>query len=252
MEIVEILQKQGLNEKEAKVYLALLELGAASAYALAPKAGLKRSIIYVILDDLQQKGLVSVIPRPKKNLYTAENPQKLLNESRQKYELLQRFMPNIEALYNAKKEKPQVLLFEGKQSVAEVYEKILQAKNVNFFCTIQDIEANFPAYPSRINKTAMEGKIKFRELLSQNSGDIEYAKKMKHGENYEHRFLPKGMNLLTDNVLCDGKVIFFSYQPYIFAVQITSKGIYESLLALFDLAWQSAEPYEKIIAKANN
>lgn len=250
MEISEILQKQGLNEKEAKVYLALLELGTASAYAIAPKAGLKRSIIYVILDDLQQKGLVSVIPRPKKNLYTAESPQKLLNESRQRHELLQRFMPNIEALYNAKKEKPQVLLFEGKEAVGEIYERILNAKNVNFFCTIQDIEATFPDYPTRINKMAMEGKMKFRELLSRNSGDFEYAKRMQHGEHYQHRFLPAGRNLLTDNVLFDGNVVFFSYQPYIFAVQISSKGIYESLMALFEGAWDSADPYEKAIPKS--
>lgn len=249
MEITEILQKQGLNEKEAKVYLALLELGTASAYALAPKAGLKRSIVYVVLDDLQQKGLVSLIPRPKKNLYTAESPQKLLNESRQRHELLQRFMPNIEALYNAKKEKPQVLLFEGKEAVGEVYERILLAKNVNFFCTIQDIVATFPNYPESINKIAMEGKMKFRELLSRNPADIEYAKKMQHGPNCEHRFLPVGRNLLTDNVLFDGSAVFFSYQPYIFAVQISSKGIYQSLMALFDGAWDSAAQFEDVVKK---
>ena len=98
-------------------------------------------------------------------------------------------------------------------------------------------------------KTAMSGKMKFRELLSLNPQDIEYAKKMEHGENFQHRFVPEGNKFLTDNVLVDGSVIFFSYQPYIFAVQITSRGIYESLLTLFNISWQASESYKKIIGK---
>jgi hypothetical protein len=180
-------------------------------------------------------------------MYTAESPEKLVADLNKKQELVKRFMPNMLALYNAKKDKPQVLLFEGKEALAGVYEKILLAKKVDFFCTIGDVESTFPEYPTKIMKTAMAGKMKFRELLSRNPADIAYAKKMEHGENYQHRFLPPGMNLLTDNVLVDGSVIFFSYQPYLFAVQISSMGIYESLLALFDIAWGASEPHEKIV-----
>jgi len=123
MDTSEALVKNGLNEKEAKVYLALLELGTASAYSIAPKAGLKRPITYIVLEDLRQKGLVSIVPREKKTLYTAEAPNKLLTEVKQRQELLQRFMPNMEALYNSKKEKPQVQLFEGMEGVKLIYEK---------------------------------------------------------------------------------------------------------------------------------
>lgn len=247
MEISEVLKQIGLNDKQAQVYLALLELGTASVHPIATKAAIKRPTTYLILDELQAKGLVSVVPRAKKVLYTAESPERLINDLYKKQELVKRFLPNMLALYNAKKDKPQVLLFEGKEAVAGIYEKILLAKQVDFFCTILDIESEFPEYPTKIMQTAMAGKMKFREILSSNPGDIEYAKRMKHGENYEQRFAPAGWEFLTDNVLFDGNVVFFSYQPYIFAVEIQSRGIYQSLKVLFDLAWQSAAPFEKVV-----
>jgi DNA-binding MarR family transcriptional regulator len=214
--------------------------------SIAFKSGLKRPTAYLILDSLQQKGLVSLVPRSRKVLFVAESPEKLATDLTKKQELVKVSLPNLLAIYNVRKEKPQVLLHEGKEAVAALYEKILLAKKVDFFCTINDVEAAFPDYPKRIMKTAMGGSMKFRELLGRNAKDVSYAKAMQHGENYQQRFLPDGMSLPTDNVLCDGSVMFFSYQPYMFAVQISSKGIYDSLSTLFELAWRSAEPFEKM------
>ena len=56
MDIQEALRNFGLNDKEARVYVALLELGQTTAYAIAERSGLKRPTVYVILDDLRQKG----------------------------------------------------------------------------------------------------------------------------------------------------------------------------------------------------
>ena len=106
METVEVLRKTGLNEKESQIYLALLELGTASVQSIAFKAGIKRPTTYLVLDDLQAKGLVSEVPQ-KKALYTAESPERLLGDLSKKEELLKRFLPDLVALHNAKKEKPQ-------------------------------------------------------------------------------------------------------------------------------------------------
>lgn len=249
MEISEVLNEIGLNDKESQVYLACLELGTATVHPIATKAGIKRPTTYLILEDLQRKGLVSVIPREKKMMYTAESPEKIILDLSKKQELVKRFMPNMLALYNAKKDKPQVLLFEGKEAVRGVYEKILVAKEVEFFSTIRDIILVYPDYPKKLNAKAMAGLIKVRELLTRSEGDFEYAKTLEHGQNFIHRFVPGQEEFLTDNCLYDGKAVFFSYQPYIFAVQINSKGIYQSLRNLFEYAWQAAEPYEAIIKK---
>ncbi|MCL5667068.1 MAG: hypothetical protein M1383_04840 [Patescibacteria group bacterium] len=249
MEISEVLNQVGLNNKETQVYLGLLELGTASVQLIAQKAGIKRPTTYLILDDLQRKGLVSVVPRAKKALYTAESPQKILHDLHHKQELAKRFLPNMMALYNAKIDKPQVLLFEGRDAVREVYKKILKAKEVDFFSTIRDIISAYPDYPKLLNQKAMQGSVKVRELLTRSEADIVYANSMDHGQNFLQRFTPSQGEFLTDNCLYDGNAVFFSYQPYIFAVQIASQGIYKSLRNLFEYAWQAAEPFEKLFSK---
>jgi len=48
----ETLLQMGLNEKEAKVYLACLELGGATIAEIAEKSGVKRTSIYNFLEEL--------------------------------------------------------------------------------------------------------------------------------------------------------------------------------------------------------
>src|SRR6185436_1622671 len=138
MELQEILEKIGLNQKEAMVYMALLELGTSSVEGIARKAGTKRPTTYLILDDLQKKGLATLVPRAKKVLYMPESPDKIISDLNRKQELVKRFLPNFLAVYNEPKNKPQILLYEGKEAVRDLYEKILQAKKIDFFCTITD------------------------------------------------------------------------------------------------------------------
>lgn len=247
MEILEVLNNIGLNEKEANVYLAILELGMSSVHPISTKAQVKRPTTYLILEDLQKKGLVSVVPRAKKVLYTAESPEKILSDLGRKQELVKRFLPEMLAMYNVKKEKPQMQLFEGKEGVMEVYKKAFSSPSVDFFCTIRDVMGSFPELPLELKEKALQKKIKVRELLTQSSADLVHAGSMPQHEFYENRFVPKGMEFLTDNVFFQNSVVFFSYEPYMFAVVITSKGVVTSLKTIFELAWQASETYEKVL-----
>lgn len=239
MEIQQVLEQSGLTEKQADVYLACLELGTASVQAIARKAELKRPTTYLILDELQAKGFVSLVPQ-KKVLYTAESPEKLITELGRKQELLKRFLPDLLALHNSKKEKPKVQLFQGKEGVAEVYNYALKSSAIDIFCTIGDVNKYFPELPKELKRMAQTEKIKIREMVSRNQADIAHAQWV--DKAYEVRHTPAGMGFMTDNFIFDNSVIFFSYQPYIFAVLITSEGISTSLKTIFELAWQNAEP----------
>jgi len=246
MEISEVLNSIGLNQKEVSVYLALLELGTATVHPIATKANIKRPTTYLILDDLQRKGMVSIIPREKKIMYTAESPEKLILDLNKKQELVKRFMPNMLALYNAKKDKPQVLLFEGKEGVGQVYDKIFNSPEVLFFSTIRDVFRLFPDMPKLITKRVKAKEMKIREILTQTPADLEYSTWTEQGEYYQSRFAPKDFpEFLTDSAIFGNNVAFFSFSPTIFAVQITNLQISQSLRVLFNLAWMAAEPYKK-------
>lgn len=245
MEINEVLEKIGLNEKEASVYLALLELGSASVLSIARKAGIKRPTTYLILDDLQAKGLVSEVPQSKKALYTAESPDRLTNELNKKEELLKRFLPNLLALHNAKKEKPQVLLFQGKEGVREVYRKIFAVDAVDFFGTIQEVYKIDPEGLQDYLRKLKTNKIQVREILSRSKDDMEYADMVQGLPNDKVCFVPEGMGFPTDSAIFGDSIVFFSFRPQIFAVMITSREVAQSMRTLFELAWRSSEPYKR-------
>lgn len=250
MEISEVLRSIGLTDKETNVYLALLELGTASVQPIASKAGIKRPTTYLILDDLVKKGLVSIVPRSQKALYTAESPEKIISDLSKKQELVKRFLPNMLALYNAKKNKPQVLLFEGKEGVGQVYNKIFNSPEILFFSTIRDVFAMFPDMPKTLMERVETKKTRIRELLTQTPADLEYVTWVKQGEYYQSRFAPKNSpEFLTDSAIFGESVAFFSFKPQVFAVQIDSRDISQSLKVLFNLAWLSAETYEKVVLK---
>jgi len=82
---VEKLQEYDLTEYEAKAYLALAELEEGTAREVAEVSRVPRTKIYGVIDDLQQKGLVEVIPeRPKR--FLPQSFDEYLDEFQERYE----------------------------------------------------------------------------------------------------------------------------------------------------------------------
>jgi sugar-specific transcriptional regulator TrmB len=147
MLIEQELQKLGLNEKEARVYLALLDLGKSSAIAIADKAGVKRPTTYLVLSELARKGLVSVIPRVKKALYQAESPEKLsfLLESQRR--VLKDIMPELLAHYKPGGLKPSVKFFSGTEGIKTVYyDTLKEGKEILAFLGVKEAEESLKEF----------------------------------------------------------------------------------------------------------
>ena len=67
MENIDLLRRLGFTEYEAKAYLALSQLGEASAKQIAEKSGLPKNKVYEILENLEgEEKIVSVPVTPKK------------------------------------------------------------------------------------------------------------------------------------------------------------------------------------------
>ena len=80
--LIELVRQYGLGENEAKLYIAALELGEASVQDMAKKAGVKRTSIYYMLDELESKGVLTTTKRNKKTYYIAASPTDLLKSLR--------------------------------------------------------------------------------------------------------------------------------------------------------------------------
>lgn len=245
MEITETLERIGLNEKEARIYLALLELGSASVQAISLKAEVKRPTTYLVLDNLKRRGLVSLIPRAKKKLYTIESPENLMTDLVRKEELLKRYLPNLLALHTIKKERPQVQLFQGADGVRQIYQQIFQAGRVWLFGTTQKVAKLYPEGLQDFITKSQDKSFQVRDLLISSAQDLSYAKEVKKkvaGKNYEIRFLNKNLEFPSDSAIYGDRVAFFAFTPEVFVVVIKSREISQSLRSLYELAWQVSEP----------
>ena len=241
MEIEKILKNIGLTEKEAGSYLALLEFGSATVEVIAKKAQIKRPTTYHVMESLEDKGLVSKIPRSKKVLYSAESPEKIIGNLNRKAEQVKRYLPDLFARYNLPQDKPQVQMFTGKEGVRQIYQEIMGSGEASFFSSISRISKLYPDLLEEFVRQVEENKIKFRDLFQATDEDIEFAKRIKAGSNYQIRFIPAGMVLPSDTGIYGDKVVFFSFQPYLFAVVITSKDVAKSLRTIYDITWNVSE-----------
>ncbi|MEI6863958.1 MAG: helix-turn-helix domain-containing protein [Candidatus Adlerbacteria bacterium] len=144
MQLKEALQTIGLSEKQTAVYLALLQLGRGSAYSIALKSGLKKPTTYVILDELIEKGLVSRVPRVKKQLYVPHSPQEVFATAEEKFALAKATLPELLALTKGTDTKVNTLYFEGVEGIKQLMEyraKEMHGKEmVGFYAT--DVNAD--------------------------------------------------------------------------------------------------------------
>jgi len=119
--LTKTLQKLGLNEKEAKIYLAALELGETGIQRIALKSDISRTTAYDVLESLKQRGLISTIKKNKKLYYFAESPNSLQNDLDEKQNLLKKTMPELLAMANLIDRKPKIKYYEGLEEIKEVY-----------------------------------------------------------------------------------------------------------------------------------
>ena len=78
--ILNLLHDLGMTDKEARIYLALYEIGRATAYTIAQRSGIKRPTVHVTLDQLRAKGLVLEVPNKKRHLFIVKDPNELIEE----------------------------------------------------------------------------------------------------------------------------------------------------------------------------
>ena len=98
MDLHSAMKSLGLSDKEAAVYLALLQGGQATAYQIAKRSGLKKPTVYVILDGLIERGNVRKFMRGRGSVYTATDPVEIFVEARRRVEKAESVLPQLQAL----------------------------------------------------------------------------------------------------------------------------------------------------------
>lgn len=166
--LIEQLKNLNLTDKEARVYLALLELGPSTPYKIAKRSRLKRPTAYVIAEELVEKGLIIQVTGERNKLYVARSPEAYFEDAEQKFRSAKKILPELLALQRKTSEKPNILYFEGVDGLKQAYEYRLKEFHgkeiVGFFARSNDIESEinekvfFPWNEQKeLNKISMRG-----------------------------------------------------------------------------------------------
>ena len=237
----EIFLQAGFSEKEASVYLALLQLGSGSVINISEKSGIKRPTCYLILNDLLNKGVVSVVQTVGGIVYKAANPEIIVGKLEIQKKKFESILPQLNALANISENKPKIELFEGKQGINSVYQIIAkEAKEVRYWGNANLIYEEYKWIFDLTNDLIYKNKIIVKDLLSNDKIDLELAKKRKE-LGQEIRISPNSP-FANDNAIFNNKIAIFSLKKEaLFAILIESQEIAESFRVLYDLAWNSAK-----------
>lgn len=128
-EIIENLKSIGLEDKEAKIYVALLKFGQATVGDIADEAGIKRPTTYVILDELRKKGLVLKIPDAKKAMFQAKTPDEFFAQTVENISNFEKVLPKLRSM-SPSKQAIKTLYFEGVQGIKDaLYYRIEDLKD---------------------------------------------------------------------------------------------------------------------------
>ena len=233
-----LIVQSGLDDKEAKAYLALLEIGQGTAAEIAKKAGLKRSIAYHVLGRLKDLGFATELPNLKIREFASTDPEKLFSKLKNTVNSLKEMMPYIKALQNKGRNRPRFEYFEGKEAIASVYLQLEKAKKARYMSSMQRLMKFFPEEVKHwINgfKNDTFGQ-RAKNLLSDTPEDLAISKEL-NGFPQEARFLPKGINIEMDFAITDNMLAITSFDP-LFVVVIYSDKIADAAGGLFDLAWK--------------
>ncbi len=241
MQIVEALQNIGLNEKEAKVYTALLSLGESTAYVIAERAGLKKPTTYVILEQLIKKGAARLVPRAKKVRYIAISPKELFASAEERIGTARELIPELLALTEGKETKSKTLFFEGLPAIKKAFlnqAKIMTGKEmVGFYAHSGEVSKELLPFFVEYNNELLRRKITLRGIAPEHPNlkeyrdtDTEYGRTMKIVP-FDEYSAPISLDIGEKHVM------FFEFKN-VQATLIESERIANTMRQIFEMLWK--------------
>ena len=242
-----ILRSAGLDDKEAQLYLAGLQLGSAPASEYAKATDLNRITAYNSLEGLVHRGLFTLTRKVRGKWYSPVSPEYLAVEVRKNAEAVERSLPELRSLQGNQYRKPHVRFFEGWEGVKKVYEDTLTAKSeILNFANSAVLRESWPSYDDEYVADRVKRGIHLRGIAQDDA-----AGRRVHGEDKQRlreiRLVPaKEFDFTNEINIYDSKVAICSFDSGLkgdadmFGVIIESKEVAETQRQIFEMAWRYA------------
>lgn len=239
MNLESILVNSGLSEKEAKVYLTLLELDEAVASVIARITGLKRPTTYTVLESLIKKALVSTFVYEGIKYFKATNPDNLYTAQYENVVNLKKALPELKSIHEKYLTKPDMTLYEGFNGLKHIMEDTLTVSNKELLVwadpeiATQSVIGKY--YPTYIERKVKKG-IWVRGIVNDNPTSKEFVAKGKE-ELRKLKLVAKDKFPFENEInIYDDKVAIISHEDQI-GVIIQNKAIADTQRSMFELCY---------------
>jgi predicted transcriptional regulator len=237
-DISPILNTLGLLDSEIKIYKTSLRVGATTVVDLAKKTNLSRQAIYTAIQNLIDRGLMSTVQSGKKRLFTAEDPDRLLEYAKRREDELKNQINDLKKALPELKlqsggEKPVVRLYEGKEGV-RVFLEDVKSVRPNEIDEITDLEALGAVLTAEdlkpLKSIAAQSKPKHRGM---------YLGKWEEKPGYDRISIPSKYQGFNSNItIYQDRVVLVTLEGKIYTIIIESTHLAKTLRILFDLVFE--------------
>jgi HTH-type transcriptional regulator, sugar sensing transcriptional regulator len=248
----------GLSEKEAKVYLAALELGPTNIQNVTKKSGIKRSTVYEMIKNLQLTGLISETVKGKRLEYIASEPEKLKKNIAEKETLLKEILPELKSLNNTGFVKPKITYYEGRDGLRQIYNLALETKTKKV-AWVSPIRSIYETVGEKFLEEHIEKRAKDKywirsiQITDQQVDTYKYLNPATFDATFRRvKFSPPGMDIQNTIGIWDDKVAVISSRKEGFGFIIESEDYKNTMLSFYELLWGISKTYEQLFGLPDN
>ncbi|MFH1770855.1 MAG: helix-turn-helix domain-containing protein [archaeon] len=236
---ISVLFDAGLSVNEARVYMALLDLGAASVGEITKKSGVHRVNVYDVIERLMIKGLISSVMRSKKTFYEPSNPEHLLALLETKKENIREIIPELNTMYEHRQKRQAVHYFKGPEGVMTAYNMMLEQNATLYAIGGSSMNRQVLKHRHELwNKKRLEKKMHVKALYYEY---LRATKKSDREQLWEIKFLPNKFKSPSMIDICGNLVVTLLPRPdknEIMAIVINNREIAKTYRNHFNFMWQ--------------
>lgn len=250
MDIGSILSLIGVTGTAQRVLLELLENGPETASFLAKKLSLPRPSIYDALHFLEGKNLVVSQHGDNKSVFSANNPNTILqmmDASSERLDKAKKEFKNIipDLLKSPRITEPKIKMFSGREGCQQTMRDILWYKNIETYTLWpmhKMIEVLTPEFLEWHNKKRVQNNISLKAIRKEED-KVDLTKYSFIGTRKEDlrelKFLPEGVDLSMSYWIYADNVAFVSAGRELYGFIVHSKEFADMMKFQFNLIWNS-------------
>lgn len=254
--ITGILKRLGLSDNETKVFLGVLKAGVAPISRISQEAGVARTYVYELVEQLKAKGLLAEIEEKGiKKIQSLDYGGLLSYVTRRQQDMeslekdLLKAEGEFQALRSGLPQKTKVRFFEGIEGIKSInseirkdLEKLKQQYPFYVVFSADRMEAILPGWIENNQHIYFEGVMRKYAIISETPLLQNFLQQVKqhNQQNFHYKLWPQEKKEFPTDTLCWlNKIAYLDMKERPSGIIIESKAIVDTFVMWFEQMWKN-------------